>query len=58
MQVGYGSKGSETIPHLFGKAETATRTIRLFNDVHPQRLRDAGLAQTIANAAESVVLHI
>lgn len=58
MQVGYGSKGSETIPHLFGKAETATRTIRLFNGVHPQRFRDAGLAQTIANAAESVVLHI
>ncbi len=58
MQVGYGSKGSETIPHLFGKAETAARTISLFNGVHPQRLRDAGFAQTIANAAEAVVLHI
>lgn len=58
MQVGNGGKGSETICHQIGKPEPAAGTISLFDAVDPKRPGHTGLAETIANAAETVILHV
>ncbi|MND91798.1 hypothetical protein D3C80_839350 [compost metagenome] len=58
MQIGYGGKGGETFGNPVSKTKPATRAVRLFNGVNPERLRHACLAKTIANTAKTVVLHI